>query len=44
MIEVALEYFRGLSAGEKRKLLKKLVASLSEQEKSELAEMLVNKK
>jgi len=43
MEEMALEYFRGLSRGEKKKLIKKILDSLSEEEKLDLMKMIVKK-
>lgn len=45
MIEdIALNYFRGLDKEEKKSLIKKIFDSLSEQEKLEIAKLLVSKK
>ena len=44
MEEMALNYFRGLSKSEKKNLMKKIVASLSEEEKLDLAKLIVGKK
>lgn len=41
--QMALDYFHSLSDGPKRKLMKKLVASLSDAEKVELAKMILKK-
>jgi hypothetical protein len=43
MEEMALDYFRSLSKGEKKRLLKKLVGSMSEEERVELAKLLLKK-
>ncbi|MCX6800601.1 MAG: hypothetical protein NTZ73_00215 [Candidatus Diapherotrites archaeon] len=39
--DLAVDYFRGLSSGEKKKLIKKIFDSLTEKEKLEIAKMLV---
>ena len=44
MEEIALEYFRNLSKGERKKLVKKIFSALSDEEKLELAKMIVGKK
>ena len=45
MIEdIALNYFRGLPKKEKNALIKKIFDSLSEEEKLEIAKILVGKK
>jgi hypothetical protein len=43
MEEMALNYFRGLDKTEKKHLMKKIVESLSEGEKLELAKLLLKK-
>ncbi len=43
MEELALDYFRGLNRVEKKSLIKKILASLSEEEKLDLAKMLIKK-
>lgn len=42
--EMALNYFRGLSKGERNRLVKRIFNSLSDEEKLELAKVLVGKK
>ncbi len=45
MIEdIALNYFRNLEKEEKRALIKKIFDSLTDEEKLEIAKLLVNKK
>ncbi|MDD3084203.1 MAG: hypothetical protein PHP82_04225 [Candidatus ainarchaeum sp.] len=45
MIEnIALNYFRGLSKEEKKALIKRIFDSLSNEEKLEIAKLLVRKK
>jgi hypothetical protein len=44
MEEMAIEYFRGLSKSEKKKLIKRIFDSLEEDEKLEIAKLLVGKK
>jgi hypothetical protein len=45
MIEdIALNYFRGLNKGDKKILIKKIFDSLTENEKLEIAKLLVGKK
>jgi len=44
MEEMAIDYFRGLESGEKKKLIKKVFDSLTEKEKLEIAKMLIGKK
>ncbi len=41
--EMALDYFHSLSDGPKKKLMKKLVASLTDGEKVELAKIILKK-
>ncbi len=43
MEEMALNYFRGLSKSEKKQLMKKIVNSLDEEEKIDLAKLLLKK-
>jgi len=42
--EMALNYFRNLSKGERKRLVKRIFNSLSDEEKLELAKMIVGKK
>jgi len=44
MEEMALEYFRSMSKSDRKRLVKKIFAALSEEEKLELAKMIVGKK
>ncbi|MFA5126079.1 MAG: hypothetical protein WC462_03685 [archaeon] len=44
MEEMAIEYFKGLCKTEKKRLIKKIIDSLSEKEKVELAKMIIGKK
>ncbi len=44
MEEMALNYFRGLSKAERKRLVKKIFDALSDSEKLELAKMIVGKK
>ncbi|MFA5931673.1 MAG: hypothetical protein WC821_05180 [archaeon] len=44
MEEMALNYFRGLSKFDKKRLMKKIVASLNDEEKLDLAKLIVGKK
>ena len=44
MEEMALNYFRGLPKAERKKLVKKIFEALSDDEKVELAKMIVGKK
>jgi len=44
MEEMAIEYFRTLSKNEKKELMKKIIDSLSEKEKVDLAKMIIGKK
>ena len=43
MEEMALNYFRGLNKNEKKELMKKIINSLTEKEKIELAKLLLKK-
>ncbi len=43
MEEMALEYFRNLSKAEKKRLVKKIFGALTEEEKVDLAKILVGK-
>lgn len=40
---MALNYFRGLNKNEKKELMKKIINSLTEKEKIELAKLLLKK-
>ena len=42
--EMAVNYFRGLEKSQKKALIKKIFAELTEQEKLEIAKMLLGKK
>jgi len=42
--EMALNYFRGLNRSEKKKLIKRLFDSMTEEEKVDLAKILLGKK
>jgi hypothetical protein len=42
--EVALNYFRGLSKEEKKNLMRKIMDSLNDKEKLEIAKMIVDEK
>ena len=42
--EMALNYFRGLSKTERKSVIKRIFDSLSDEEKLEIAKMLVSKK
>jgi hypothetical protein len=42
--DMALNYFRGLPKGERKRLVKKIFDSLSDEEKLELAKMIVGKR
>ena len=44
MEEMALEYFRGMDPGERKKLIKKIFSLMSEEEKLEIAKFIVNQK
>jgi len=44
MEDMAIDYFKGLSKGEKKRLIKKVFDSLSEEEKIEAAKLLIGKK
>ena len=44
MEEIALEYFRNLSKAEKKRLIRKIFAALTEEEKLELATMITKTK
>jgi hypothetical protein len=41
--EMALEYFRAMSSSSKKRLMKKIVSSLTDGEKVELAKMILKK-
>jgi hypothetical protein len=43
MEDLALEYFRGLDKEEKKRIMKKIIASLSTEEKIELAKLILGK-
>lgn len=43
MEEMALNYFRGLNKSEKKQLMRKIIDSLSEEERVELAKLLLKK-
>ena len=42
--EMALEYFRNMTKADRKRLVKRIFNSLSEEEKLELAKMIVGKK
>ncbi len=44
MEDMAIDYFRGLDKSEKKRLLKKIVEAMTEEEKVELAKLIVSKK
>jgi len=44
MEEMALDYFRGLCKEDKKRLMKRIIDSLSDKEKVELAKMIIRKK
>jgi hypothetical protein len=44
MEDMALDYFRGLSKSEKKRLLKKIVSAMTSEEKVELAKLIVDAK
>ena len=44
MEEMALNYFRNMPKAEQKRLIKKIFASLTEEEKVEIAKMLLGKK
>lgn len=43
MEAMAIEYFRSLSAGERKRILKRIVAALAPEERIELAKLLLKK-
>ena len=42
--DMAISYFHSMSKGDKKRLMKKIVCSLEEDEKVELAKMILSKK
>jgi len=44
MADMALSYFHSMSKAQKRHLMKKIISSLEEDEKVELAKMILSKK